>query len=116
MCHVVIDSSRQLSLQGCALPDGSMSQQRNMKADKSKQPPGTNATENMWRTWGVSLDWRSSSVFLPVVATAQRFWLLRRYLKQQKVPRDLCFRATWTTPCCPISLRLKFEPCCVIEP
>ncbi|CAK9049794.1 unnamed protein product [Durusdinium trenchii] len=36
---------------------GSMSQLRNMKADKSKQ-----------------------------------FWLLRRYLKQQKVPRDLCFR------------------------
>ncbi|CAK9061762.1 Cyclic nucleotide-gated cation channel alpha-3 (Cone photoreceptor cGMP-gated channel subunit alpha) (Cyclic nucleotide-gated channel alpha-3) (CNG channel alpha-3) (CNG-3) (CNG3) [Durusdinium trenchii] len=38
---------------------GSMSQLRNMKADKSKQ-----------------------------------FWLLRRYLKQQKVPRDLCFRVT----------------------
>lgn len=36
---------------------GSMSQLRNMKADKSKQ-----------------------------------FWLLRRYLKQQRVPRDLCFR------------------------
>mmetsp|Transcript_105983 Transcript_105983/g.252896 ORF Transcript_105983/g.252896 Transcript_105983/m.252896 type:complete len:658 (+) Transcript_105983:55-2028(+) len=36
---------------------GSMSQLRNMKADKSKQ-----------------------------------FWLLRRYLKQQNVPRDLCFR------------------------
>ncbi|CAE7449802.1 Kcnh6 [Symbiodinium pilosum] len=36
---------------------GSMSQLRNMQADKSKQ-----------------------------------FWLLRRYLKQQKVPMDLCFR------------------------
>lgn len=39
---------------------GSMSQLRNMKAEKSKQ-----------------------------------FWLLRHYLKQQRVPRDLCFRVPW---------------------
>ena len=57
-----------------------MSQLRNMQADKSKQ----SATQKREHT----LLHDARTLMLP-----HRFWLLRRYLKQQKVPMDLCFRA-----------------------
>ena len=89
-----------------------MSQLRNMQADRSKQcwPRTSKALPPHSRSEGALCfagdflelrpPWLQSIVFWACQKGREgerdrgsRFWLLRRYLKQQKVPMDLCFRA-----------------------